>query len=335
MNAKTAWRWALQAGFSLLLLGGVLWWTGPRALLEALHEADPRWLAAAAVAFLGTTVMHGVRWWVLLRPVGRVPLWPTVLVMMVAKAVGVLLPLRAGAVLQVQLLGRRYDFNRAAVAGTLVLEGVIDAACFLIVFLIAAPFIGGNRYITDGIWLMAVVVIVALTAIFLIARRRPASKDEMTGKSLTARVNRGVEAVRQGFHAVRSPLAVTLALLCTLGDWALATVGYALAGRAFGFHLDLSDYVQVEIVSNLAGAIPFTQSGIGPYEVAVTSLLSAHGIDSDAAGAYAIGVHALILLVSLVAGGLALLPLHLRLNEVFYLRREPEAEAGAPSGAAT
>src|SRR5262249_27249714 len=208
MNVKVALRWALQAGFSLLLLGGVLWWTGPRALLEALREADLRWLAAAAVAFLGTTVIHGVRWWVLLRPVGRVPLWPTVLVMMVAKAVGVLLPLRAGAVLQGQLLGRRYEFNRASVAGTLVLEGVLDAACFLLVFLIAAPFIGGNRYFTDGIWLMLVVVIVALTGIFLLARRRPPSKDEVTGKGLIARVNRMVEAVREGFHAVRSPLAV-------------------------------------------------------------------------------------------------------------------------------
>ena len=72
-------------------------------------------------------------------------------------------------------------------------------------------------------------------------------------------------------------------------------------------------------VGNLAGAVPFTQSGIGPYEVAVAQLLARRGETLDLGTAYAVGAHALVLLTSLISGGVALLLLRLRPGEVFYL----------------
>jgi len=324
MSRRAALQWGLQLAVSLALLGGIVWWTGAAALWRAIRGAEPRWVLAAAGVFTLVTLVHGVRWWVLLRPLGRVSLRDAVLVLLVAKAVGKLLPLRAGAVLQVQLLGRRYALNRAAVAGTLVLEAVIDAACFLVVFLLLAPLIGGGAYLTTGIWVMALVVIAALAASLWLARRRAARAGVPLRVGLSGRLSGLLDDARAGFQAVRSPTAIALAAALTLGDWLLAALGFWCAGRAF--HLDLAPpvYLLAEVVSNLTGAIPFTQSGIGPYEVALAQLMAVRGVAPDVAGAYAVGTHALMLLTALVSAALALIPLRLRLSEVLYLRAEDE-----------
>src|SRR5215211_1631622 len=167
MDAKSVLRWGAQLGVSLALVAGVVWWAGPGELLHAVRTADRRWLAATAPVFVLVTALHGVRWWVLLRPVGRVPLHEAVLLLFVAKAVGLIVPLRAGAVLQVQLLGHRYELNRAAVAGTLVLEAVMDAGCFLALFIVTAPLLGAGRYLTAGVWAIAAVGAVAASGLFL------------------------------------------------------------------------------------------------------------------------------------------------------------------------
>jgi uncharacterized membrane protein YbhN (UPF0104 family) len=247
-----------------------------------------------------------------------------VLALIAAKAVGVVLPLRAGAVLQVQVLGRRYQLDRGAVAGTLVLEAVIDAGCFLALLIITAPFIGRGAALTAGIWVMAAVVIAALAALVVLARRRVSSERAGADHGLVVRVRRLTDSVRAGFDAVRSPWAVTAAVALTSADWLLAAVGYAFAGRAFGVAVPPVVYLLVEVVSNLAGAVPFTQAGIGPYEVAVAQLLARWDIPFDLGSAYAVGAHALLLLTALAAGALALVLLRLRPNEVFYLHRQPE-----------
>jgi len=327
-------RLLLQLAVSLALLAAVVWWAGPLELVQALGDADLRWLVPAALVFASATAVHGVRWWVLLRPVGRVPLRAAVLALIVGKAVGFVVPLRAGAVVQVQLLGRRYALDRGAVAGTLVLEAVIDAACFLALFILVAPFVGGPA-LTGGIWLMAAVVVAALAALLVLARQRHVAASETGGSGILGRVQQTVEAVRAGFEAVRNPWAVTIATALTLVDWLLASCGYALVGRAFGLRVAPVVYLLVEIVGNLAAALPFTQSGIGAYEVAVAQLLTRRGETVDLASAYAVGAHALIWLTALLSGGVALALLRLRPGEVFYLRNMPETEREAGETSAT
>jgi uncharacterized protein (TIRG00374 family) len=326
-------RRLLQLVVSLVLLALVVWWAGPAKLLHALRDADLPWLAPAAVLLTAVTVVHGVRWWVLLRPVGRIPLRDAVLALMVAKAVGVVVPLRAGAVVQVQVLGRRYALDRGAVAGTLVLEAVIDASCFLALFIVAAPFIGGGPALTAGIWLMTAVVVVAQGVMMLLARRRDVRSANADDRGILARVHRTADSVRAGFDAVRNPWAVAAAAALTFLDWLLASLGYALVGRAFGLSVSPVVYLLVEVVGNLAGAVPFTQSGIGPYEVAVAQLLARRGETLDLSTAYAVGAHALGLLMTLLSGGAALVSLGLRPGEVFYLHhvaREPAAGSRQP-----
>jgi uncharacterized membrane protein YbhN (UPF0104 family) len=216
--------------------------------------------------------------------------------------------------------------DRGAVAGTLVLEAVIDAACFLALFIITAPLIGGSRLLTTGIWVMAAAVALALVLLVLLARRRPAEAGSAAGRGLLARVWQVMESVRVGFNAVRSPWAVATASALTFADWLLASLGYAFVGRAFGLDEAPVVYLLVEVVSNLAGAVPFTQSGIGPYEIAVAQVLTRQGVSVEQAGAYAVGAHALVLLTTLVSGSVALLLLRLRLSEVFYLHTASQGE---------
>lgn len=323
-------RWLPRAGVSLALLLGVLWWVGAEAVFDTLRAADPMWLAAATAVFAVAACLHGIRWWVLLRPVCNVPLTAIVLILLAAKAVGAVVPLRAGAVFQVQVLGRRYGVDRAAVAGTLVLEAALDAGCFLLLLVIAAPLIGGGSYVTSGIWLMTVLLVAALCLLILTARRHEA-QPVSSGSDILARIRRLVHSVRSGFLAVRSPRAVTIATVLTLSDWLLATVGFSLVGRSLGLGVAPADYLLVQVVSNLASVVPFTQSGIGPFEVAASQLLTARGAPADRAGAFALGAHALIIMARLALGGIGLAALRLRPSDVLYLRAGPRLSTSSPA----
>jgi uncharacterized protein (TIRG00374 family) len=316
-------HWLLQLGVSLALLAGVVWWAGPAKLVQALGDADPRWLAPAALAFTTATVVYGVRWWVLLRPVGRVALRDAVLALMVAKAVNVVVPLHAGAVVRVQVLGRRSTLDRGALAGTVALEVVLDVACLVVLFLVLMPFIGGAA-VTGGIWVLTAAATVAVTLVVVLAKRRGRRTADAADRGVLVRVRRGVDSIRAGFGAVRNPWVVAAAAALTFADWLVASFGYALFGRAFGLDVTPLDYVMVKVAANLATALPFTQSGIGPYEVAVAHLLVRRGAAIEPAGAYAVGAHALVLLTALVSGGVALVLLRLRPDEVFYLRNVPD-----------
>jgi uncharacterized membrane protein YbhN (UPF0104 family) len=60
----------------------------------------------------------------------------------------------------------------------------------------------------------------------------------------------------------------------------------------FGFDIDPLGYLLVVALGNLAVAIPFSIAGIGPFEFFVQQSLTAMGVPSAVALAYALVLHA-------------------------------------------
>jgi uncharacterized membrane protein YbhN (UPF0104 family) len=327
-------RIALQIVVSASFIGVLLWRGDLGDLGGTLRSATWGWMIAAATVMSAAKATHGVRWWLLVRRAHPVPAGGTVLVLLAATGVSVILPLRAGAALQFQVMRRRYGVERAAIAGTLVLEGLLDAAAAMALALTAAPLLGiGHLVAVRPLLAASAVVAVAVGAVWLVVRRTGDGWTRVLPPRLRARAARSAREVGHGFAALGSARYVLLVELVTLVDWALGAVANWLVGRAFGLDLPPQAYLAVEIVGNLAGAVPLTQSNIGPYELTVRETLAVFGAAGDSAAAFAIASHAAVIVAIALTGLAATWALRLGWEDLFYLRAETpmERDAAAPA----
>lgn len=311
-------RILVQIGVTVGLIGFLLWRADLSDVLDALRGAE-WWLIPLAILLVATSkLLHGFRWWLLVRQAGDVPPRAAILILLAAVGVGVLLPFRAGAALQVQVLHRRYGIDRAAVAGSLMGEGVLDAVLVLVLVLVAVPLLGLQKGVIVGAIAGAAVMALLAGAVALLGSGRA---RESWFRWLPARprapVQRGIANLRLGMRALGRPRTAWLLLLPTMGDWLLATTAHNLVGYAFGLGVPPYAYLAVEIVGNASTALPLTAGSIGPYEVAARETLVLFGADGNRAAAFALATHASILIAEAADGLLALWALGLRKKDVW------------------
>lgn len=330
MTGRRAWGIGIQFALSAAILGVFLWRVDAAKLVRELRTADWRWIVLGMVVVAGAKVARGVRWWLLLRRTGPVPLRGAVLVLLVAIGVGAVLPLRAGTALQLQVLHRRYGVDRTAVAGTLVAEGMLDAPVLLLLALATAPLLPVTIKVSVGLLLVVGGVMLALAGLVVLGSRGRGWRWTALPPRLRAPVGRWLADLSRGFAVFDSTRSILLLLLLTLSDWAIAAVVfYGLVGKAVGLTLPWSAFLAVELSVNLADAVPLTASNIGPYEFAVRETLIAIGADGDRAAAFAVAAHAALILGTALTGLAAVWALHLRREDLFYLRRD---RAATPRG---
>ena len=85
----------------------------------------------------------------------------------------------------------------------------------------------------------------------------------------------------------------------------------------------------------MAVSLPFTQAGVGVFEVAITGLMVAFGVDKSQAAAFAIVAHVMEALPYFVTGPLTAIVLRVSPRDVFFIyKREVDAEVEAVAGLA-
>lgn len=315
---KGAARIGAQIGITAGLLGLLLWRSDVGAVAMALRRADWRLAPVAVLLIVCAKLCQGVRWWLLVRQAGAVPLRAAVLVLLAGVGVGILLPFRAGAAFQLQVLHRRYGVERVAVAGTLMGEGLIDAILMLVLVLIAVPLLGLQQGIVVGALAGAAVLAALVGGVLLLSAGQGGGRWLCW---LPARprgfVQTAPATLRRGMQALGQPRTVGLMTLLTAADWLLAAIAHLIVGAAFGLGVPPYAYLAVEIVGNASAALPLTAGSVGPYEVATRETLVLFGADGARAAAFALGTHATIIVAEVVSGLFAISALRLRRTDLW------------------
>jgi uncharacterized protein (TIRG00374 family) len=301
-----------MAAFLALLV-----WRGDVAgILADIRDADWRLAGAAALLVATSRLAHGVRWWLLIRHTGVVPLRAAVLVLMLATGVSVILPFRAGAALQLQVLHQRYGIDRAAVAGSLLAEGLLDGVLLVVFTLMALPFYGLERGRVRDVIVAAVVFGLAALVVVGLSRRTGGGVRFLPGRLRDA-VQQIAERVNAGLIELSRARSLALLLLATVADWMLSATAHGLAAAAVGLRMPPYAYLVVELVTNAAGAVPLTQGNIGPYELVVRETARAFGVGGEQALAFALTTHAAIIAADVLVGVLAFWILRPRFRDLW------------------
>ncbi len=288
---------------------------------DELSGATLWWLPLAVVANLGSDYFRAIRWrqfFLPMKAVGVRFLWG---VSILGVALNLVLPLRAGEFVRVQVLRRRTGLELAQVVATVVAEKLMDTvafSAFLVIGLLAFP---EARYL----WPLAAAYVALLVVGVVGARWLSSNTDE--GPLATQpegrwrlRIAEQVRSFSSGLKAFRSRRSLVIVSACSLAAWGSEATMYWAAGESIGLGLSPAFYLLLVVAATVAVSVPITQAGLGVYEVALTSLLVAFDVDRSQAVAFAIYAHAILAVPYLVVGPLAAYAMHVRPRDVFYLR---------------
>ena len=278
---------------------------------EAFEEAN-YWLALASlpVYFLGLW-MRTIRWQYLLRPVKRVAairLYPVVIIGLMANN---LIPARVGELVRAYVLGQRERISKSASLGTIAVDRLFDGITLIpIMFVVAAlaghqaefdvPVLGSLNFTQLGI-VMSILFGLALLVLFYFAfsERGQSQLHRLVRMALPAsledKVENLVDSFLSGLRSLRSPVDLAVAWIMSLLSWTLEATMYYIVALAFDIHEPFYVFLLLTAAANLAIAIIASQGGVGPFELVVKETLVAFGVAPGVAGAYAIGLHALLL----------------------------------------
>ena len=328
-------RAAIGLAVSLLFVALLLWRVDFTELGDAFADAQPAWLAVAFGVYLVALWVRGARWRLALRGTTQISTNDATALVVIGYAANNVLPMRVGELVRVQLLHERHGADRARTLGTIGLERVLDGLV-LALFLAATIAIAGGNATLQALAAVMGVGFVALTLGLMLLGPRLARDPELAARLLAFAPGRlrGLIAPRlarllEGLTAVRGAGAWTAIVVVSAASWALEAAMYWLVGVGMGLDLDPPLYLAVCGAANLAIAVPWTSGGIGPFELLARETTVVFGTTMAVGTAYAIALHALLLIPVVLLGLLLLWRRHIAVGTILHAGDEPAGEPRA------
>ena len=317
------WR---RTGLGLLVaipvLVFVLYRTDLQQTVDAVEEGNYALLPIAVLLLMLAIWLSAVRWRYLLRPVADVRparLYPVVFIGHLGNSI---LPLRGGDLLRAFVLKRREGVSRASALGTLVVEHILDGTLLVGVLLLFVGVVHSG----GGPWELALVSGVAFIGASLVLTAAAFWQTESTRlaefliarapRSRRADLRRWITSFLRGIEALRSVEVATAVLVTTAGFWLAVSAAYMVVGEALHIDQGFDTYLMVTATANLAFSVPLTQGGLGSFEFLVRQTLIFASVDAAQATAYALVLHALIIVTMMAAGFVSIWLVGLSVSEI-------------------
>lgn len=320
LYAGPKWRLVVGALFGLLLLGGLLSFSGGSAALKPLANASWPLLGGAAAASLAALVARVWRWSVLLRSAEhRVSRESAYRCIMFGWLLNYLLPAKLGDVARGFALKTVERVPVGTSLATIAIERIQDLMV-LAMFLAAGVFLYFNEQAT-----VAEIAILSAGLITLLVVA--VGTLGLYNGFLERRAPRLHGFLRHGRDGVRSvltnPTAFALTMLLSFLVWVLEVSTVLFSARAFGLALPLDQLALVGAAAFLAQALPLTPAGLGLHEGAIQGVLVLFGVDKATGFAVGLADHVARGVVVYVLGSIATVHLGFQSREYFRTLHRP------------
>ncbi len=306
------WKW-LQIIVGLLIailifyvLASTIDW---QATVQALRLANPWWVLAAIASIFVNGIAKSQRWRTLFPPDQPPPgRRETFGILMAGQVVNAVLPLRSGDIFRAYFAGRDRGASTASALGTIGAEKLIDVILVGLMAALALPLVVLPAWVNADGSQVGMVSLLAAAGWLGLVMALPAIKRLLARwgrrSALSARLAGVLQNLLDGLTALREWRRLPVLLLWTAAVWGTAITTNLLLFRALGLPPSLLNAVLVLIFVYGGVSIPITPGQLGIFEGMIVLALSLVGIAPTDALAYALLLHALVLLVPTVVGGL-------------------------------
>jgi uncharacterized protein (TIRG00374 family) len=318
---------------SVLFLGLLLRQVDGGELRAAITEMRPEWLALALVVYFVALWVRGLRWQMVLQPHVRVSAFEAFSLLVIGYAANNVLPVRAGEFVRAGLLQSRHGTPWTTGLGAIVVERVLDGLVLALFLSGTVLLAGGNGVVRAlaGLGAAGFVTVLVLMYGIAFAGERGTALVVRLLRLVPGRIGERLASMAagalDGLAVLRDVRLGVLLLVTTTATWALEAATYWLVGEGFGLGLAPALYLGLCGAANLAIAAPSTSGGIGPFEFFAREVATGFGAATAAATAYALVVHAVVLVPVVVLGAVLLWRQHLGFGSLVRARERFEAAA--------
>ena len=286
---KTGWTTRIAAMVSLAVSGGLLVTLYRsldfRLVAHALLQADPWWLVISVGMIVPITLLRAVRfYWV--APPGALPgLGEALRLTLVASALNVFLPAKAGDLVKSYFVATRSKTEAGVALSMAVYERLCDffglISCCLLLWVIGKPQVNG---IPAAFWPLLGGFDVA--CLLLIGSRRVARAVRALAETALPRGRlRKVRQLADGWPALLRSLGGRRRWIMSysLVLWFTHLVQLWLFTRALSVPVPFAVAASLSAVALMAGQVPFTVAGLGARDVVLVVLLARYTTAESAA----------------------------------------------------
>ena len=262
MNRRFA---LLQATFSLIALGAVIWWASNQEAPEIPTSGEAlAWMAGAAGLYAAATIVRAERWHRILHMIGidagRADCYSLTTVGYMGNNV---LPARAGEALWVVLLDNKLKAGKRTLLGTIVAERLLDVMVLGVIIVGTAYGVLAERDIlpTDRPLLIAAIALAVLALAAIAA-------NVLRKRGALERLRRFAGPLAGAPRALLSRPGVAL-LAGTAGLWAIEGGVYLAVARAVELDISTTGALYLVALTNFVAAVPAAPGSIGTFDAAV------------------------------------------------------------------
>ncbi len=259
------------------------------------------WLMPAVALDIFGYVLQGLRWRLLLAPIGRVSTAETTQAIYAGLFANEVLPLRVGELVRAYLISRRLGKELLTVLPSMAVERLFDgiwlAACVGITAIVI-PLPGTLMHAVDILG----AGVLAATGLFLWIVLRQAGRWSAGRWRVQRALARLGAELRMIARTARVPSSLAFSLLVLLSQ----AGAFWLGMKAYGLPLGMWAGVAVFLIVRLGTAVPNAPANVGTYQFFTVLGLQFFGVDKTTAAGFSLVVFVILTIPLWVLGAAAL-----------------------------
>jgi glycosyltransferase 2 family protein len=228
-----------------------------------LSQADSRWLVAAIGFYAVNLMVRIVRWRKLLWEVKALSLKSVGTSLLVGYAMNNILPARLGELFRANFAGRRYRVSRSAIAGSIVVERVLDGLILVMSLLLGRLFVGEQAVLNS----LSAICGTLFSSIFIFLWVSSRQSKRIWFARLPSAIANRIQEFQKGLTGIRGHGLAQAASL-SLIVWLLEGVAQWSILKAIGISLGWQQMLSIVGVVNLSTLLPSAPGFVGTYQYA-------------------------------------------------------------------
>lgn len=308
----------LQIVIPLALAALLFWWVYRDMDFSKLGKVfregiNYEWFILSAALSVLSVVVRGLRWHQLVEPVcpgGRRKI--IILSIFVSYAANMLLP-RAGEVARCGILKKSDGLSFTKTLGTVITERVFDMLCLLLIAVVTVLMQMGffrNFFMENPASLEKLIHLITSPIIwgslFVVIVLSFVLRNRIRHLKFYERINGFVMKLWEGMKSITTLKHPFLFVFWSLSIWSIYFLMFYIAKYFFSFDVPLGVLAMLSgFVMGSFGVVAPVQGGIGAYHFMVIYTLMFYGIAESDAGIFALVIHGLQTVISLLCGLIA------------------------------
>jgi len=279
------------------------------ALTEQVQQLSWGWVSAIVAFDVLSFYVQGIRWKMLLEPVGRLSYLKTTQAIYVGMFSNELLPLRAGEIIRGVLVSRWLKRRFHDILPSMALERLFDGIWFSCAMIITALLVDVPPQIHVATNVLLAISIAGVAAFIWVVKKTHFAENAPDHKptNLAGKLKHALFETRQGLKQI----GLGGRFFSAFGVSGILHVVQALAFlsvlKSCGIELPVLAQIAVFLVVQLGIAIPNAPANVGTFQLFSVLGLTFFGIDKSSAAAFSVVAFAILTVPVLLLGVLSTL----------------------------